>query len=103
MKQGIGLLVAGTFAALLSLSGAAQAESQAGGNTPIQLAACDPGDRIDGTTATETRRKIEAAGYSQVRDLMKGCDNYWHASAVKDGIRENVVVTPQGEVWPDGN
>ncbi|MDY0882554.1 hypothetical protein ACFPL7_06310 [Dongia soli] len=69
-----------------------------------QLAACEAGDRIDSTTAADARKKIEAAGYRQVRNLVKGCDNFWHASAVsKDGGQGSVVVTPKGEVWPEGN
>jgi hypothetical protein len=30
--------------------------------------------------------------------LRKGCDNYWHADALKDGNIVHVVVTPQGEL-----
>jgi hypothetical protein len=62
------------------------------------LAACEPGDRIDKSTADDARRKIQAAGYRNVRDLKKGCDNFWHASATKDGTQVFVVLSPQGEV-----
>jgi hypothetical protein len=66
-------------------------------------AACAPTDRIDGSTADDARRQIAAAGYEQVRDLRKGCDNYWHGQAMKDGVPVNVVLSPQGEVMIDGN
>jgi hypothetical protein len=66
-------------------------------------AGCSPGDKIDGSTADEAKHKIEAAGYTQVSDLKKGCDNYWHAIAMKDGASVGVVVSPQGEVMTEGN
>jgi len=66
-------------------------------------AACDAGDKIDKTTADDARKKIEAAGYRQVRNLRKGCDNFWHASAMKDSNAVNVVLSPQGEVTTEGD
>jgi len=64
--------------------------------------ACDPGERIDGSTVADARKKIEGAGYQKVRDLKKGCDNYWHAKAEKDGKPVFVVLSPQGEVMQEG-
>jgi hypothetical protein len=66
-------------------------------------AGCSPSDRIDGTTADQARHRIEQAGYSQVTGLTKGCDNYWHGIAIKDGSSVGVVVSPTGEVMKDGN
>lgn len=65
-------------------------------------AACSAGDRIDGTTADYAKGKLEAAGYAQVRDLTKGCDNFWHGRAIKDGVDVNVLLTPDGEVMQEG-
>ena len=65
-------------------------------------AACSAGDRIDGTTAVYAKGKFEAAGYDQVRDLAKGCDNFWHGRAIKDGVDVNVLLTPEGEVMQEG-
>lgn len=77
---------------------------QAGTPQIIQLASCMAGDKINGSTAEQTKKKIEAAGYTHVRDLQKGCDNFWHGVAVnKDGQETNVLVTPEGEVKLDGN
>ena len=39
---------------------------------------------------------MESAGFHQVRDLKKGCDNFWHGMAVKDGSQSHVALTPQG-------
>jgi hypothetical protein len=64
---------------------------------------CEAGVRIDRTTVGDAKKKIEAAGYRQVRDLKKGCDNVWHATAVKDGNDVHVAVTPHGEVLPEGD
>lgn len=64
-------------------------------------AACDPGERLDGTTAEHAKRMIERAGFVQVRILRKGCDNYWHAMAAKEGYAGRVVLAPTGEVMPE--
>jgi hypothetical protein len=70
----------------------------------VQVAGCEAGAKIDGTTEAQTKKRIEAAGYTQVRNLTKACDNVWHGSAVnKDGTPGNVMVTAQGEVMPEGN
>jgi hypothetical protein len=65
-------------------------------------AACSASDKIDGTTADYAKSKFEAAGYAQVRDLTKGCDNFWHGRAMKDGVNVNVLLTPDGEVMQEG-
>lgn len=64
---------------------------------------CTEGEVIDGSTAEEARAKIEAAGYADVVIVSKGCDNFWHATAIKDGMAGNVVLSPDGLVMPDGN
>lgn len=67
-------------------------------------AACDPEDKPDKTTATDTKKKLEAAGFRQVADLKKGCDNVWHGSAVgKDGAKVGVIVSPQGQIMLETN
>jgi hypothetical protein len=70
---------------------------------PAHASECDSGDRIDGSTAAEATKKIESAGFEQIRDLKKGCDNFWHGVAVKDGVESHVRLTPQGEVTREGN
>ena len=75
-----------------------------GASKLVQIAGCEAGTKIDGTTAAQTKKRIEAAGYTQVRDLTKACDNVWHGSAVnKDGTPGNVMVTADGQVMPEGN
>jgi len=64
---------------------------------------CDPSDHLDGSTIPTARQKFEAAGYGQVHDLMKGCDNYWHAHAMKGGVAVNVVLSPDGNVMTEGD
>jgi hypothetical protein len=64
-------------------------------------AACEATDKIDKTTITDARKAIEGAGYRQVRDLKKGCDNFWHGTATKDGKPAYVVVSPKGEVMTE--
>lgn len=72
------------------------------GRKPAQ-AACDPGSRIDGSTADSARRKFQSAGFRRVRDLKKGCDSHWHAVVVKDGAQMRVVLTPAGEIMPEND
>jgi len=67
------------------------------------MAACDPGDKPDNTTAADTKKRLEAAGYRQASDLKKGCDNVWHGRAVKDGAPVSVMVTPQGQILLETN
>jgi len=66
-------------------------------------AGCPADDKIDNTTADQAKHKILAAGYTNVADLKKGCDNYWHGVAVKDGATVDVNVSPSGEVMTEGN
>lgn len=71
------------------------------GQTGTAQAACDPGDRIDGTTAAWAAGKAKEAGYTNVTMERKGCDNYWHGVASKDGQTGRIVVSPDGEVMPE--
>lgn len=64
---------------------------------------CTEGEVIDNSTPEDARRKFEAAGYSNVVITSKGCDNFWHATAVKDGMPVNVVLAPDGRVVTEGN
>lgn len=64
----------------------------------VAHAGCAAGDRIDNTTADQAKRRIEAAGYTNVHDLHKGCDNYWHSMAMKDGNAVRVALSPEGRV-----
>jgi hypothetical protein len=64
---------------------------------------CLPTDHVDGSTADQAKRKIQAAGYTEVTDLSKGCDNFWHGHAMKDGAPVNVVLSPPGMVLLEGD
>ncbi|HUZ75865.1 MAG TPA: hypothetical protein VMU87_22995 [Stellaceae bacterium] len=66
-------------------------------------AACGPGDKIDKSTVASATKKIEAAGYSHVRALKKGCDNVWHGQAMKGSAAVYVALTPKGEVYQEQN
>ena len=70
---------------------------------PSAWAACDPEDKPDKTTATDAKKKLEAAGFREVGDLKKGCDNVWHGRATKDGAPMAVLVTAQGQVMLETN
>ena len=64
---------------------------------------CHFGEVIDGSTADDARRKIEAAGFTSVHGLKKSCDNFWHGQAVQNGLAVNVVLSPTGRVMIEGN
>ena len=67
------------------------------------LAACSPGDVINGTTAMDAKKAMEKAGYTQVQVYAKGCDNAWHAHAVLNGNPVNVVWNKEGQVLTEGD
>ncbi len=64
---------------------------------------CAAGDKIDGSTAEQARAKLEAAGYTDITGLEKGCDNVWHAQARSGGNAVNVMVAPDGSVNQETN
>jgi len=64
---------------------------------------CEAGDKIDGSNAAQARKKMNAAGYSHVRELNKGCDNAWHGVAMKDGVPTHVSLSPGGFVQSEGD
>jgi len=69
-------------------------------STPAE-AACE-GAKIDRTTVEDARKKAQGAGYQQLRDFRKGCDNFWHLKATKGGNAVNLVISPTGEVLEEG-
>jgi hypothetical protein len=64
---------------------------------------CAATDKIDGSTAEQAKAKLEAAGYSNITGLNKGCDNVWHAQAQSGGKMVNVMVAPDGSVNQETN
>ena len=64
---------------------------------------CQASDKIDASTAADAAKKIEAAGYTQVAELKKGCDDWWHGVAIRDGVATHVSLSPQGLVRSEGN
>jgi hypothetical protein len=89
--------------AIPGLALAALLAAPAAGFVAPAQAACAPGDRIDDTTADWAMEKAAAAGYSGVTMERKGCDNFWHGVASKDGQTGRIVVSPAGEVTPEGD
>ncbi len=85
-----------TMALLMAASsGQAQATPP---ETVVGVPGCHFGEVIDGTTADDAKRNIEAAGYTNVVGLKKSCDNYWHGQALVNGTQTRVSVTPDGRV-----
>jgi hypothetical protein len=68
-----------------------------------QASECSPSDRIDASSADSAKKKMEKAGFLQVHDLKKGCDNFWHGQGAKDGAETRIVLSPQGDVLTEGN
>lgn len=67
-----------------------------------QIAGCFSEEKIDASSLGAAKKKMEMAGFSQIRDLKKGCDNFWHATSVKEGEAVNIVLSPQGQVMVEG-
>lgn len=68
-----------------------------------QAPGCDAGDKIDGVTLESAREKLNKAGFVQVTELKKACDNFWHSRAIKDGRPVNVALTPTGQAMIEGD
>jgi hypothetical protein len=64
---------------------------------------CASNETIDGSTADQAKQKLEAAGYTDITGLNKGCDNVWHAQARSSGNPVNVMVAPDGSVNQETN
>ena len=64
---------------------------------------CAPGERIDGSTAGQAKRKMEGASFNGIHSLKKGCDNVWHGLGMKDGASVHVAMQPQGDVMQEGD
>jgi hypothetical protein len=97
MRRMVCSLVITAALAVFSVAASAQTADKMGAS------GCAPGDKIDGSTAEQARKKIEMAGYRKVSGLRKGCDNSWHGIAEKDGAQVHVVLNPQGLVLPEGD
>ena len=67
------------------------------------IAGCEPGERVDASTADDARKKMMAAGYRDLHDFKKGCDNVWHAQGTKNGKTVNVVLLPNGHVMEESD
>lgn len=83
---------------LAMAAGAAQAPRAMAEELPPIRCEADALAKIDRSTADDARRKIAAAGYTRITGLKKGCDNFWHAQAVKDGAPTGVLLAPDGRV-----
>jgi len=97
MKTVLAVLLAAAAFATPALAQNATVSPQPGNN-------CAASDKIDGSTAEQAKQKLEAAGYTNVTGLNKGCDNVWHAQAQGNGgAQVNVMVTPDGTVNQETN
>jgi hypothetical protein len=68
-----------------------------------QTSGCAAGDKIDKSSADMAKKAMTKAGYLQIHDLKKGCDNFWHGQATKDGQAVYILLSPQGQVGTEGN
>ena len=91
-----------TLAMMLAVTGGT-AHAQSADTGMVGVPGCHFGERIDGTTADDAVRHAQAAGYTSVSGLKKSCDNNWHGQAMLNGVRTNVMVTPQGRVVQEGS
>jgi hypothetical protein len=68
-----------------------------------QASECGAKDKIDNSSADSAMRTIKKAGLLQISGLKKGCDNFWHGQATKDGVVVNISLSPQGQVLTEGD
>ncbi len=91
-------LLAAAVAGVLFLDCAAWAQQTSKAQPAVLGPGCHFGEIIDDSTADDARRKIEAAGFTDVHVLKKSCDNFWHGKATLTGRLVNVVLSPSGKV-----
>jgi hypothetical protein len=72
--------------------------AQTSGAPVVPGPGCQFGEVIDGSTANDARMKIEGAGFTDVHNLKRSCDNFWHGRASFSGRAVNVVLSPSGKV-----
>lgn len=84
------IAIAATFLVFATSAGAPQARAQNN---------CQFGEKLDSSTAADARKRLESAGFSNIRIGKKGCDNVWHATAAWNGSTLNVALTPQGQIF----
>jgi hypothetical protein len=90
--------LAAAVAGVLFLGCAAWAQQTSQTQPAVPGPGCHFGEVIDDSTADDARRKIEAAGYTDVHALKKSCDNFWHGKATLIGRPVNVVLSPSGKI-----
>lgn len=98
-----GMLSAAVVAGLVSLNSTAWAQQTGQTEPAVPGPGCHFGEVVDSSTADDARRKIEAAGLTDVRELKKSCDNFWHGKAILSGRPVNVVLSPAGKVMLESN
>jgi len=69
----------------------------------VGVPGCHFGEKIDATTADDTYRLLQNAGYTSISGLKKSCDNNWHGQAMLNGVSANVMVTPDGRIVQEGS
>jgi hypothetical protein len=92
------MIAAAAVAGILFLDCAAWAQQTSQTHPAVPGPGCHFGEVVDGSTADDARRKIEAAGFTDVHALTKSCDNFWHGKATLTGGLLNVVLSPSGKV-----
>jgi hypothetical protein len=85
-------------ASVLLLDCAAWAQQTSQTQPAVPGPGCHFGEVIDDSTPDDARRKIEAAGFTDVHVLKSSCDNFWHGKATLTGRLVNVVLSPSGKV-----
>ncbi|WP_162917479.1 hypothetical protein [Dongia deserti] len=104
MRSGLRMLAATAVLGIGVFSGLAWAQQASEPGTGAGLGSgCHFGEAIDGSTADDARRKIEAAGFTDVHALKKSCDNFWHGKATLAGRPVNVALSPAGKVMLEGD
>ena len=95
----------GVYSIAISLCATAPvyAQEAAAGQDPTIVHGCHYGEVIDSSTPEQAKARMEAASYSAVTILSKGCDNVWHATGLYGGQATNLNLAPDGLVKREGD
>ena len=92
-----------TVAVSLCATAPVYAQNSPNVEDPTIVHGCHYGEVIDSSTPEQARAKMEAAGYSAVTILSKGCDNVWHGVGMYGGAATHINLAPDGQVKPEGD
>jgi hypothetical protein len=104
MKAGLVTLAALMFSASLALAqttgGSTSAGSSGAGTTSTRTNEAPPLKGANSFTEGEAKKRAEARGFSDIKDLKKDTDGIWRGHATQQGKSVEIAIDYKGNVVP---